>query len=338
MATAVTAIDACPQAEDGATPPTIASFFSGIGGFDLGFEIAGFEVTYQCEIDEFCTSILERHWPRVIRSRDIREIRNGTAIPDADVWCAGFPCQDVSLARARPRAGLRGSQTGLFYPFAQLIGEALPEVVVLENVPGLLSSHCGRDFGIVLQTLAALGYAVAWRVLDSRYFGVPQSRSRLYIVGYFGNPRSCGEILFESERSEGDSPPSRPSRTKFISPFKEILGDSRRGPLVQRIGYCLAATSGRHTGTDWSRTYVTYPGRVRRLTPLEAERLQGFPDGWTLPPDSGGRDVEGLDSARYAALGNAVTVPVVDWLARRIGASLCASVEVMGEATQLARV
>ena len=103
-----------------------------------------------------------------------------------------------------------------------------------------------------------------------------------------------------------------------ISPFKEILGDLVKGPIVQGIAYCLYACSPRHTGTDWSRTYVSYPeGRVRRLTPLETERIQGFPDGWTIPPEEYA-DVEKLDSLRYQALGNAVTVPVAKWLAGRI--------------------
>jgi DNA (cytosine-5)-methyltransferase 1 len=249
------------------------------------------------------------------RATDITEIGSGKDVPYADAWTAGFPCQDVSLARARPRAGLRGKRTGLFFPFIELVEEALPKVVVLENVPGLLSSHGGRDFGIVLQKMAALGYAVGWRVLNSQYFGVPQSRLRLYIVGYLGDPRGPAEILLEPECGEGNPQTSGSPGKKSVSPFKESLGNPERGPVVQRIGYCLAATSGRHTGTDWSRTYVTYPGAVRRLTPLEAERLQGFPDGWTVITQ---REDETEDSPRYEALGNAVSVPVAQWLARRV--------------------
>src|SRR5262249_30378919 len=90
-----------------------ASLFSGIGGFDLGFQRAGFQITYQCEIDPFCRAILKKHWPDVPKEEDIRKIPSGSAIPVCDVWVGGFPCQDVSLARMGPRAGLSGQQSGL---------------------------------------------------------------------------------------------------------------------------------------------------------------------------------------------------------------------------------
>jgi DNA (cytosine-5)-methyltransferase 1 len=297
---------------------TVASFFSGIGGFDLGFQNAGLSISYQCEIDQFCRSILERHWPKIPRSKDIKEVRDALSIPVCGIWAGGFPCQDVSLARARKRDGLNGRNTSLFFEFARLIGDARPTAIILENVPGLLSSHGGRDFGIVLSTLAELGYGVAWRVLDSQHFGVPQSRRRLYLAGFRGDPARAATLLFEPERSERNPETRRRSRKKSVSPFKEVAGDPRIGPVVQKIGYCLAATSGRHTGTDWSRTYVTYPDAVRRLTPLEAERIQGFPDGWTIPEGMSSKEIATLDSPRYAALGNAVTVPVAEWLANRL--------------------
>ena len=296
---------------------TIASFFSGIGGLELGFERAGFDLTMQCEINSFCQDILNRHWPNTTRFKDIQELDHA-AIPTSDVWVGGFPCQDVSVARMGPRAGLRGKRSGLFYVFARLIESCRPRVIVIENVPGLLSSHGGRDFRVVIQTLADLGYGVGWRVLNSKYFGVPQSRQRVYIVGCYRDRRGPGEILFESERGSGNATSRQSNGQEFISPFKKSFGDTVKGPIVQGIAYCLYACSARHTGTDWSRTYVTYPdGRVRRLTPLECERIQGFPDGWTLPtnpPD----DLDKLDTLRYTALGNAVTVSVANWLAQRI--------------------
>lgn len=300
----------------------VASFFSGIGGFDLGFQNSGHEIVFQCEIDDFCIDVLDEHWPEVPKVKDIRKVLyDDTIIPEAEIWCGGFPCQDVSLARARPRAGLNGRNSGLFYPFAELIGKRRPSIVIIENVPGLLSSHGGRDFAIILQTLASFGYAVGWRVFDSRYFGVPQSRSRVFIVGYYRNPRGVGEILFEPQRSGRDAEKSQNTRKESISPFKESVGDPNKGPIVQKLGYCLSATSGRHTGTDWSRTYVSYPDRVRRLIPEEAERLQGFPSGWTLPSAYGNGNSEQYDTPRYHALGNAVSVPVAEWLGIRISQS-----------------
>lgn len=304
----------------------VASFFAGIGGFDLGFERAGMESVWQCELKSYCRDILEQHWPAVPRATDIQEVK-ADDIPYASVWAGGFPCQDVSLARMGPRSGLRGKQSRLFYDFAELIGECRPPLVVLENVAALLSSHSGRDFAIVIRALAELGYGVAWRVLDSRYFGVPQSRTRVFIVGSIGGTASAGSVLFESECGDRDSEKSRPDGEKSVSPFAVSVGNPQQG-FVKKLAHCLYAESARHTGTDWSRNYVSYPdGRVRRLTPLETERVQGFPDNWTMPKEEIS-NVNTLDSARYHACGNAVSVPVAAWLGRRIvdnlGSSLLA--------------
>lgn len=304
----------------------VASFFAGIGGFDLGFERAGIETVWQCEKKPFCLDILEKHWPTVPRASDIREV-DADDIPEAEIWAGGFPCQDVSLARMGPRSGLRGKQSGLFYDFAQLIGARRPPLVILENVAALLSSHDGRDFAIILRTLADLGYGLAWRVLDSRYFGIPQSRTRVFIVGSLGGPASAGSVLFEPECGDRDSEKSRSNGKESISPFAISVGNPKQG-FVKKLAHCLYAESARHTGTDWSRNYVSYPdGRVRRLTPLETERLQGFPDDWTMPTHTID-DANTLDSARYHACGNAVSVPVAEWLGRRIVSELGAELSV----------
>ncbi len=303
-----------------------ASLFSGIGGFDLGLESAGFQITFQCEIQGFCRSILKKHWPDVPRHENIKEL-NAADIPTSDVWAGGFPCQDVSLARMGQRDGLKGKRSGLFYEFARLIGEARPRVVLLENVAGLLSSHGGRDFGAVIGTLAEFGYSVGWRVLNSKNFGVPQSRQRVYIVGCHRDDNGPEQILFEAERGDWDAAASRSDGEAALSPFKRSVGDlSGYGPVVQSIAYCLYACSARHTGTDWSRTYVQYPrkGQVRRLTPKECEGIMRFPPGWTVPPPGIYREGD-PDGLRYHALGNAVTPPVAEWLATRIRSYLVES-------------
>lgn len=304
--------------EKGRGRPSVASLFSGIGGIDLGFERAGFDVTYQCEIQPFCRSVLEKHWPAVPKSTDIKEL-SSAEIPASDIWVAGFPCQDVSLARMGKRDGLRGKQSGLFFEFARLIGETRPRVLMLENVSGLLSSHQGRDFGVVLGTLAELGYSVGWRVLNSKNFGVPQSRSRVYVVGCYRDREGPSQILFEPERGEGLFEASKANGEKPISSFKRVLKHSgRKGAVTKAIAYCLYAESARHTGTDWSRNYVSYPreGEVRRLTPSECEGVMSFPPGWTVLSKMD--DTDETDTARYHALGNAVTPPVAEWIAARV--------------------
>ena len=296
---------------------THASFFSGIGGFDLGFDRAGITTNFHCEKNEFCRRILAQHWTDIHCEEDINHV-DPNRIPAADIWTGGFPCQDLSLARMGSRSGLRGEQSGLFHRFAEILGERLPQVVVLENVHGLLSSHRGRDFAIVLKELDKLGYGVAWRVLNSKDFGVPQSRRRVFIVGVHRNPERSGQILFEPERSERDSETSGRSGKKPTSLFQTIVGNPRKGPLTKALAHCIYAESARHTGTDWSRNYVWYPsGRIRRLTALEVERVQGFPDHWTLPRAFDG-DSSKLESLRYHAVGNSVTPSVAEWIGRRI--------------------
>src|SRR5258705_6804403 len=131
-----------------------------------------------------------------------------------------------------PRAGLKGARSGLFHEFARLLGQCRPPVFVIENVPGLLSSHGGRDFGLVVRTLADLGYGVGWRLLNSKHFGVPQSRQRVFIVGCYPDWKGPLEILFEPERSQGNAAKSESNGTGAISPFKKSLGDPRKAPLL----------------------------------------------------------------------------------------------------------
>lgn len=294
-----------------------ASFFAGIGGFDLAFQRAGYELVFQCEIDKFCNRILEQHWPAIPKATDIRKVDH-EQIPEADVWTAGFPCQDISVARMGPRSGLKGKRSGLFYDFARLVEKVLPRTVLIENVSGLLSSHGGRDFQVVIRTLAKLGYAVGWRVFNSKNFGVPQSRQRVYIVGCHRDWRTPAEVLFEPQCRKRNVVKGGQDGEDAVSPFKKSFGDPVKGPIVQGLAYCFYACSARHTGTDWSRTYVSYPnGQVRRLTPREGEGIQGFPTNWTLPKDVA-EDPDELDTLRYHAVGNAVTVPVVQWIANRL--------------------
>lgn len=297
---------------------TVASFFSGIGGLDLGLERAGFEVSFQCEAKAFCRDILKQHWAGIPLDEDIRKL-DESKIPETDVWAAGFPCQDLSLARMGPRSGLRGLQSGLFHDFMRLVRSRTPRAIILENVHGLLSSHGGRDFAIVLKALDELGYGVAWRVLNSKDFGVPQQRRRVYIIAMHRDPRGPGQVLFESECGDWNSKKGRQDEEKSTSLFQTIIGDSGKGPLVKSIAHCIYAESARHTGTDWSRNYVWYPdGRVRRFTPNEVERVQGFPVDWTLPREFDERQADRIDSLRYHAIGNAVTPPVARWVGERL--------------------
>lgn len=363
----------------------VLSLFSGIGGFDLGFERAGMTVVGVCEIDKHAQKILQRHFPAATLHTDVRKVsyERGTI----DVVCGGFPCQDISVAGKR--AGLAGERSGLWFEFARIIDETQPAWVVIENVPGLFSSARGADFAEIIQWLDVRGYGVAWRVLDAQGFGLAQRRKRVFIVASFGSPR-CAKVLFESESGERHHQPSRTKgkadsratadgtkkswawKHQDIAPTlrseaKQSLmsGDGNinaplaityaiQGNIIDRehggaegVGIAENAPMYTLTSTDrhgvgvvglnvlWESTHTDNPTRicteqhiaptlqarmgtggnstpfvgVRRLTPTECERLQGFPDGWT--------DGQ-ADSHCYKQLGNAVAVPVAEWIGRRM--------------------
>lgn len=184
---------------------TYGSLFSGIGGFDLGFDLAGMRCAWQVENDERAQSVLTNHWPDVKKHEDVRDVgkRNLEAVA---LICGGFPCQDVSLAGRRE--GLAGERSGLWFEFIRIIEELKPQWVIVENVAGLLSSNGGRDMGTIVGGLAKCGYWWAYRIVDAQYHGVPQRRRRVFIVASLtrGRPQ---EVLFERESSPWDTPPLR---------------------------------------------------------------------------------------------------------------------------------
>lgn len=339
---------------------THGSLFSGIGGFDLGFERAGIETIWQVENYSKAVGVLERHYPNTKRYGDITNVES---VGRPDIITAGFPCQDLSVAGKR--AGLAGERSGLFWEVIRITRKVLPTWILLENVSGLFSSDDGRDFGVALAALGKLGYGVAWRRFNSRYFGVPQRRPRVFIVGHFG--AVCpGEVLFEpeglprnitageatGENYQAGSLTSRDKGGGGLGTDFEIDGGlvvypalrenyrNNSNPVTEAsmlIAHALSAEGadasedGSGRGTPLIAAELTPTLReafrtgnfdgvadkvgVRRLTPRECERLQGFPDDWTRW-DSEGNEI--ADTPRYKMLGNAVTVPVTEWIGRRI--------------------
>lgn len=164
----------------------VGSLFSGVGGFDLGFELHGFTVSWQCEIDKHAREVLARHWPDVPCYEDVAAMR-GDAVEPVDIITAGFPCQDMSVAGTR--LGFNGERSILFFEIVRIAREmhqatngTFPRFLVLENVPGLLSSRNGSDIKAVMDTLESAGYVVDCDIIDSQYYGVPQRRKRVFIV------------------------------------------------------------------------------------------------------------------------------------------------------------
>jgi len=208
---------------------TAVSLFAGVGGFDLAMERNGIDVVAAVEIDKHARGVLAKQFPNTTIFNDVTEVtgeqlRAAGFIPERGIITGGFPCQDLSVAGKR--AGLAGRRSGLFWEIVRLVDELAPAYLVLENVPGLLSSNGGRDMGTVIGALSSRGYGVSWRVLDAQHFGVPQRRRRVFIVGCAGdNGAASSEILALSESLRGNPPKSR-------APRQETTGDAGQSSAV----------------------------------------------------------------------------------------------------------
>jgi DNA (cytosine-5)-methyltransferase 1 len=204
-----------------AGPLTAVSLFAGIGGLDLACQRAGIEVTAAVEIDAGCRGVLARHFPRTTLFEDVTEVtgdqlRAAGFVPGRGVVCAGWPCQGNSVAGRRK--GLADPRSGLWRHVVRILAETRPRWFLGENVHGLLSIHGGRDFATVVRDLDELGYGVAWRVLDARWFGVPQRRRRVFLAGCLGDGAAPVQVLLEPESGGGHPPQGRqagpePART-----------------------------------------------------------------------------------------------------------------------------
>lgn len=297
--------------------------FAGIGGFSCGFERAGVKTVAAVEIDSAARAVLSRQFPDTSLFDDVTKVggddlRAVGFIPERGIITAGFPCQDISLAGRTE--GLAGERSGLFSEIVRLLSELRPRWIILENVPHLLSINGGRDMGTVVGALGERGYGIAWRVLDAQHFGVAQRRRRLFIVGHLGDTgRSSWEVLCEPNGMlVHSSPPGAASKKSAgglelgVISGREQIRLTRTDPVAaltaNGVGTCGPDDNQAQAG---HLVAVDNCGQieVRRITPLECERLQGFSDNWT----------EGAAvAARYRMLGNAVAVPVVGWLAERL--------------------
>lgn len=186
----------------------VVSLFAGIGGFDLGFSRAGFQIVAHVEKDANCCKLLASKWPGAVALDDVC-MAGAHNLPPCDVVTFGFPCQDLSVAGKR--AGLKGERSGLFYEATRIIRELRPAWALFENVPGLLSSAGGADFAAVLAEMGECGYNGAWRVLDAQWLGVAQRRRRVF--GLFtrldSGAERCAEILSIGESLRGHPAPCR---------------------------------------------------------------------------------------------------------------------------------
>lgn len=376
------------------------SLFAGIGGFDLALNRLGHECVYTNEWDKYAAQVYEKNFKHQPDTRDIKLVSTGE-IPDHDLLVGGFPCQAFSIAGKR--RGFAETRGTLFFDVARILKDKRPRYFILENVKGLLSHDSGKTLQTILGVLSDLGYEYQWQVLNSKNFGVPQNRERIYIVGNIrgaGRPKIFpitdqtetnlggdqkfvdlqlmgakitsttrtiqaryhkgystrdGEnsgVLVGTLRTHKDGEgfrqiksgisPTIPARAREdgsgqpIVALREVRSDEAkkiRSEMIKngkdwsprRSKNFMARTDGLIGTVTAARNYDTTlldELSVRRLTPIECERLQGFPDNWTKFGLMGGGIVEMSDTQRYKQLGNAVTVNVVYEVAKRFEAIL----------------
>lgn len=234
---------------------TAVSLFAGVGGFDLAMERNGINVVASVEIDKHASSVLAKQFPKSQLFNDIKEVSGNDLIsagfiPKRGIFTGGFPCQDLSVAGKR--AGLAGERSGLFWEVIRLTEEVSPEWVLLENVPGLLTSNNGRDMGIVVGSLVDRGYSVSWRVLDAQNFGVPQRRRRVFIIARRSDAIGPTKVLFERSSVSGDSTESRETWEKTSgateNSFANTIYDAKRGDGRTSVGTAPTLISRMGTG------------------------------------------------------------------------------------------
>lgn len=265
------------------------SICSGIEAATVAWHPLGWKAAFFSEIEKSPRAVLSHHYPNIPLHGDFTTIK-GNEYGAIDLLCGGTPCQSFSFAGLRK--GLVDERGNLTLEFIRLAKRLRPKWLVWENVPGVLSSDKGRDFSAFLGGLAECGYGFAYRVLDAQYFGVPQRRRRVFVIGYLGDWQPAAAVLFEHESLHGDNTPDRQ---------KQKMGSV--APTLTKRGY-----GSRRSGEI---QILCENGSIRVSTPKEIERCFGFPDDYTLISGA-------TDTARARALGNSMAVPVMAWIGQRI--------------------
>lgn len=245
-----------------------------------------FECVYSNEWDKYASQIYKKYFGEC-DTTDITKVSE-KEIPDHDLLCAGFPCQSFSIAGKR--GGFNDTRGTMFFEIARVAAEKRPRYLLLENVKGLLSHDQGKTFQTILGVLSDLGYRVEWQVLNSKHFGVPQNRERVFIVGHLGG--GSGQQIFPIGGQGKDDNRGLGEQTSYTLDANYYKGVSPKGYQSSK------------------RQLITHGGiKIRRLTPTECARLQGFPDDWC----------EGLsDTQQYKCYGNAVTTNVITAIGEKL--------------------
>lgn len=305
----------------------VAGFFAGVGGIELGFEQAGYKIIWSNEIDKNAAKTFSLNHNNKLVVDDINNI-SADAVPDVDVIVGGFPCQAFSVAGYR--RGFEDERGEIFFQLARIIKGKLPRVIFIENVKNLLTHDKGKTFNIIKATLEDYGYSLKVQVLNaSEYGNIPQNRERIYIVGFknsedFNNFKDVEKIELTTKISDivdynkkVDDRYYYDERYKFFDTIKYRINNKDSIYQWRRVyvrenksGLCPTLTANMGTGGHNVPLVLTKFG-VRKLTPKECFKFQGFPDDFKLPSDM-------AISHLYKQAGNSVVVPVIKSMADAI--------------------
>lgn len=306
----------------------VAGFFTGVGGIELGFEQAGFEVIWSNEIDEKAGITFKANNNTHIVIDDICNI-NSKSVPDVDVIVGGFPCQAFSIAGYQK--GFEDERGEIFFQLARIIKDKMPRIIFIENVKNLLGHDKGNTFKVIRETFESYGYNLKTMILNaSEYGNIPQNRERIYIIGFrneedFNNFRSIEPIILETKVTDivdyNEKVEDKYYYTKDNCSFYDTLENeiTRIDTLYQwrriyvrenKSNLCPTLTANMGTGGHNVPLVLTKYG-IRKLTPKECFLFQGYPKKFVLPKNI-------AQSHLYKQAGNSVVVPVINRLANEI--------------------
>ena len=322
----------------------IIDLFSGIGGFSLGFQRAGYQFTehYFSEIDKHAIANYKYNFPHAKHIGDITTLHGGD-FRDIDIITFGSPCVDFSLAGKR--AGLAGAKSSLIAHAIALVAHIRPGIFIWENVKGAFSSNAGADFWAIIQAFANIGgYRLEFQLLNTKWL-LPQNRERIYLIGHLAGRSQPGVFPI----TEDDCAPRKEKTYQFQAKLSGTLkangnmnaddtyiipktastltGGGHSGGLHSDMTIIRQLPRGKNKGADLKICPTISSNAfqennllegVRRLTEIECERLQGFPDNWTQYGDYNGTIKSIARTQRYKLIGNAVTVDIVELIAKRL--------------------
>ena len=296
---------------------TYLSVCSGIEAVSLAWEPLGFRPIGFSEIEPFPCELLKQKYPNVKNYGDITQYEKWHA-RQFDILVGGTPCQSFSIAGKR--GGTADERGALMYAYLGIVEIYRPRWVIWENVPGVLSSNSGYDFASFLAGLEECGYGWAYRVLDAQYFGVPQRRRRVFVIGHSDNRTDlAAKVLFEQQGVCGNIAAGSETQKETTAAIGKGINYFRRGGNFKYHKDKKAATLRRSAASDCFDLVLTREKKyIRRLTPLECERLQGFSDNYTQIEWREKPAEQCPDSLRYKAIGNSMAVPVMRWIGERI--------------------